>query len=59
MISLKHRGVNAVRAGQASIELVAMTAIMVPCAGVVLFTGLKVCKQIYMTATNALCWPFM
>jgi hypothetical protein len=57
--NLKRRGMNAVRGGQASIELVAMTAVMVPFVGFVLFTGLKVCKQVYMTANNALCWPFM
>ena len=56
---LKHRGAQAVRAGQTSIEVVAATAVMVPCVGIILFIGLKVCKQVYMTTNNAVCWPFM
>jgi hypothetical protein len=56
---MKHRRFHTVRGGQASIEVVAATAVMVPFAGFVLFTGLKICKQVYMVAANGLCWPFM
>lgn len=56
---MKRRRFRTVRDGQASIEVVAATAVMVPFVGFVLFTGLKICKQVYLVAANGLCWPFM
>jgi hypothetical protein len=47
------------RCGATSVEVVATIAIMVPFAGFVFFTGVKICRQVYETGANAFCWPFM
>ena len=56
---MKCKQFRRVREGKASIEVVAATAVMVPFVGFILFTGLQICKQVYMNMSNSLCWPLM
>ncbi len=47
------------RGGMATLEVVMTIAVMLPVAGALLFTGIKICAALYQTIGTLVSWPFL
>lgn len=47
------------RSGMATLEVVMTIAVMLPVAGALLFTGIKICAALYQTIGTLVSWPFL
>lgn len=43
----------------ATLEVVMTIAVMLPVAGALLFTGIKICAALYQTIGTLVSWPFL